>query len=44
MSYNSLADLCRLMAEQYDNKSIGKLVGFNPTLKRPTCIAHAEEL
>ena len=37
--YNSRADVVRLMAEQYDSKSNVKLVGFDPSFKRPTCQA-----
>ena len=39
MPYNSRADTCQLMAEQYDTKSNVNMVGFNPSLKHPACLA-----
>ena len=42
MPYNSLADVCRLMAERYDSKSNVKLGGFQSHLEEFYVSHHTE--
>ena len=44
MPYNSRADVCRLLAEWYETKSIVKLGGFRSQLEASNVSNHTEEL
>ena len=39
MPYNPRADMVRLLGAWYDTKSYINWSGFDPSLKRPTCLA-----
>ena len=44
MSYNSRADVVRLLAEPYDSKSNVKLGGFRSQVQTTYLSSHTEEL
>ena len=44
MTYDSLADVCRLFTEWYDTKSNVKLGGFKSHVKESYVYSHTEEL